>query len=40
MTMARRWAIALAVGALVLVVSLLVIYVMFLLGLAFLLPPG
>ncbi len=39
MTSARRWAIALAIGALVLVVALLAAYAMFLLGVAYLLPP-
>lgn len=39
MTTARQWAIALAIGALVLVVSFLVMYALYLLGMAYLLPP-
>lgn len=39
-TSLRRWAIALGVGALVLVVAVVVIYAMFLFGLAYLFPPA
>ena len=39
-TTSRRWAIALAVGAAVLLVSAVVIYAVFLLRITFFLPPA